>query len=193
MNLPVYTTDTLLLDTYQGESILQMVVHTILFHRWVTRRTRPKEVTNPIFDTLVYVKMDDEEIERYVSEQVARAMETIKEKATGTVALLFYRVQPASGWFRREERVEVEKWRIPIQWYEPYDKSVRLPVKEQRVRSVYDSLLRMLMSVSLEPIPFHQEEVGHSLPFDVVDADKSSSLKDMLHFIVSGPPKLGLF
>jgi hypothetical protein len=137
--------------------------------------------------------MDDEEVEKRVSEQVEHAMETIKERDTGTVAIMFYQIRPASGWFRREERVEVEKWRIPIHWYEAYDKSVSYSVKEQHVRFVYDSLLRMLMAVSLEAVPFHQGEAENTLPFEIVDVDKTSSLKDMFHFIVSGPPKLGLF
>lgn len=192
MNLPVHTTDTLLLDKYQGESVLEAFVHTILFHRCIVRTVRPKEVANPIYDSLFYVKMEDEEIDGRVKEHIVTTLGTLKERVTGTVAVVFFRIRPASGWFSKEERREVEKWRIPIQWYEVYDKSVSHAVKEQRVRYVYDGLLRMLLHVSLDPVPFYQGGNG-DLPFDIVDSDKSSSLKDIFHFIVSGPPKLGLF
>lgn len=195
MNLPVHTTDTLLLDHYQGESIVDTFIHTILFHRLTLGRTvKPKETTNPIYDSLYYVKIADEEVEERVKEQVAQTMMTLRERASGTVALVFYHIQPSSGWFKKEERTEVEKWRIPVQWYETYDRSVSHGAKEERVRRAYESLLRTLMSVTLEPVLFSQGSLhSYSLPFEVMDSDKRNSLKEILQFIVSGPPKLGLF
>lgn len=200
MNLPVHTTPVLLLDKYQGPSVLEAFVHTILFHRMVHRMARPTEVGNPIYESLVYVHSGDDAVSERVTEHVRDAMLTLQDRVAGTLVVVLYLIRPASGWFRKEEKVELEKWRIPIQWYEMYDRSVSHAIKEERVRIVYEGLLRMLMEATLDPLPFwvgkaeanHKEE-SSTLPFDVVDADKSSSLKDILQFIVSGPPKMGLF
>lgn len=198
MNLPVHTTPVLLLDKYQGSSVLEAFVHTILFHRMVHRMARPTEVGNPIYESLVYVHSGDDMVSERVKERVRDAMETLQERVAGTLVVVFYLIRPSSGWFRKEEKVELEKWRIPVQWYELYDRSVTHAMKEERVRVVYDGLLRMLMEATLDPLPFWVEGDGgerenRTLPFDVVDADKSSSLKDILQFIVSGPPRMGLF
>jgi hypothetical protein len=192
MNLPVHTTDTLLLEKYQGESVIEAFVHTILFHRLIVRMARPKEVAHPIYESIHSIQLDDEAVEECVKERVTHALGSLKERVSGTVALTFSLLRPASGWFRQEERTEVEKWRIPVQWYDGHDKSLTHAVKEQRVRQVYDGLLRMLRMVSLDPVPLYQGG-KKDLPFDIVDSDKSNSLKDIFQFIVSGPPKLGLF
>ena len=198
MNLPVHTTSTLLLDKYQGPSVLEAFVHTILFHRMIHRMARPTEVVNPIYESLMYVHCGDHAVSERVTEHVREAMETLQERVAGTMVVGLYLVRPASGWFHKEEKVELEKWRIPVQWYELYDRSVTHAMKEERVRVVYEGLLRMLMEATLDPLPFWVggdggERDNRTLPFDVVDADKSSSLKDILQFIVSGPPRMGLF
>lgn len=186
MNLPVHTTDTLFLDKYLGVSVLEAFVHTILFHRMVHRMVRPIEVGHPVYDSLVYLHSGEE-----VAERIRGAMETLGERDTGTLVVVFYRIQSRSGWWWGEERTEVEKWRIPIQWYTEYDRSLTHSVKEGRVRDVYDGLLRMLLGQTLDPVPFTISAQG--VPFDVMDADKPSRLRDMVQFIVSGPPRMGLF
>jgi hypothetical protein len=152
----------------------------------------PTEVGNPIYESLVYVHGGDRAVSERVTEQIRNTVETMKERVAGTVVVVFYRIRPASGWFSKEERIEVEKWRIPVQWYELYDRSIRHALKEERVQRVYGGLLQMLLGASLNPVPFSMDR-GRDLPFDVIDSDKSSSLKDILQFIASGPPKLGLF
>lgn len=191
MNLPIHITNTLLLDKYQGESVLEAFVHTILFHRMSHRMAKPIEVGNPIYESLVYVHGGDRAVSERVTDQIRNVLETLREREGGTLVVIVYRIQTTTGWFPKEERIEVEKWRIPLQWYELYDRSMTHAIKEERVRVVYEGLLRMLMELTLDSVPFGMDE--GAIPFDIVDADKSSSLKDIFQFIVSGPPRLGLF
>lgn len=189
MNLPVYTTDTLYLDRCHTESVLESFIHTVLFHRVIYKQVKPKEATNPIYDTLHYVMMDDDVLHRMVKEKIETVIQSLKEKKTGTVSVLFFCNKDSGGWFSKTEKVIVERWSIPIQWYELYDKSHSASHKERNIKRVYESLLGMLCTASV-PVYSH---VKNDIPFDIVDLDNSSRLTDLIQFIISGPPKLGIF
>lgn len=188
MNLPVYTTDTLLLEKCHAESVLESMIHTLLFHRMIYKKVKPKEATNPVYDRLHYVMIDDDRLHQVVSEKIRIALDTLKERVAGTISIIFYCTKRESGWFSGAEQIEVEKWSIPIQWHKLYDKSITHLHKERHIKHAYESFIAMLSSA---PVPVYQ--VINDLPFDIIDSDKSSSLKDIFQFIVSGPPKLGIF
>ena len=189
MNLPVYTTDTLLLEQCHSESVLEAMVHTLLFHRLIYKKVKPKEATNSVYDRLHYVMIDDDTLHRAVTEKIRIALSTLKEKVAGTLSIVFYCTKGGSGWFSKAEQVEVEKWSIPIHWHKLYDKSITHSHKEKHIKLVYESFLGMLSSA---PVPVYQV-INDDLPFDIVDPDKSNSLKDIFQFIISGPPKFGIF
>lgn len=186
MNLPTYTTETLYLDQCHAEGVLHGIVHTLLFHRMIYRSVRPKEMPFHAYDTLYYVMIDDDRLHQVVAEKVATVLESLRERPAGTLSVVFYRVQSKGGWFSKE-RADMERWIIPLQWYERYDRSHTQAWKEERIRDMYLSFLSLLSSA---PIPLYQV-VNEYLPFDIVDMDKPSGLKDILQFIVSGPPKMG--
>lgn len=188
MNYPVYTTQTLLLDKYQAESSLLCMVHTLFFHRMIYKSVRPKEMAHPIFESLYYVMIDDPILHETVVDKIKNTLETLKERPIGTVSIIFYKIK-SGNWFSKNEQIEIERWNIPVQWYEQYDQSHTRHSKEQRVLVVYESFLSKLSSI---PIPIYQV-VNDYLPFDIVDSDKSNSFKDILQFIMSGPPKLNIF
>ncbi len=177
------------MDTYQALSVFEMFIHTICFHRMIYKSVKPKEIAHPIYDTLYYVMIDDPVFRKTVTEKIEYVIATIKERPTGTVSLIFYHVKPSTGWFSKEEKIEMERWNIPFQWYESYDKSHTHSMKERRIRSVYFTLLEKLSSA---PAPVYHA-IHDYLPFDIVDSNKSNSFKDLLEFITSGPPKLNLF
>lgn len=189
MNFPSYTLDTVFMDPYQAASVFSMMIHTICFHRMIYKSVKPKEVCDPIYDNLYYVKIDDPRLDQRIQEKIGSIVDTLKARPSGTVSVFFYHVKPSTGWFSKEDRTEMERWNIPFQWYELYDKSYPHSVKEQRIREVYQSLLKQLSSA---PVPIYQV-INDYLPFDIVDSNKSNSLKEIFQFIVSGPPKLNLF
>lgn len=187
MNLPVYTTDTLYLEKCHAEAVLYGMVHTLLFHRMIYRTVRPKEVTCSVYDSFHYVMIDDARLHEKVVEKVNAALESLRERPSGTLSILFYRVKSEGGWFSKEERVDMERWSIPLQWYELYDRSHTQAGKEQQIRKMYTTLLALLSSA---PPPLYHV-INDYLPFDIVDMDKPNSLKEIFQFIVSGPPKMG--
>jgi hypothetical protein len=189
MNIPSYTMDTVLMDPYQGKYVFSMMIHTICFHRMIYKSVKPKEVCDPIYDNLYYIMIDDPLLNQRIEDRLESIIHALKERPSGTITLFFYHVKPSTGWFSKEDRIEMERWNIPFQWYELYDKSYPHSVKEERIRRVYQSLLDKISSA---PVPIYQV-INDYLPFDIVDSNKSNSLKDILQFIVSGPPKLNLF
>jgi len=189
MNFPTYTSDTLLMDPYQGLSVFEMIIHTICFHRMIYKSIKPKEVAHPIYDTIYYVMIDDPTLHHKIMGKLESMIDALKERPSGTVSLIFYHCKPSTGWFSKDEKIEIERWNIPFQWYEVYDKSHHRSLKEQRVRQAYHSLLDKLSSV---PAPIYQV-INDYLPFDIVDSNKTNSFKEILQFIVSGPPKINLF
>lgn len=188
MNHITYTTDTLFLDKYQSESVLLCIIHTILFHRMIYKTVRPKEIAHPIFESLYYIVIDDHELHQTVLDNVKNTLETLKERDAGTVSLIFYKSK-SNGWFSKNEKVVIERWNIPIHWYNIYDQSHTLSSKERKVVHVYESLLSQLSSIS---VPVYQV-VNEYLLFDIIDSDKSNSFKDILQFIMAGPPKINIF
>ena len=188
MNLPIHTTDTLLLDKYQAESVLLCMIHTLFFHRMIYKSVKPKEVAHPIFESLYYIMIDDPDLHKSILDKIESVLETLKERKTGTVRVIFYQ-NKSSGWFNKKEPVEMERWNIPIQWYEPYDKSLTHAFKEKGIIAVYQSFLSKLSSLS-DPTC---QVINDYIPFDIIDSDKSNSFKDLFEFIMSGPPKLGIF
>ncbi len=188
MNLPIYTTDILYLDICHAESVLESVIHTILFHRVIYKRVKPKEATNPVYDSLHYVMIEDEALHRLVQEKIRTALQSLKERKKGTLSVQFYCTKESGGWLSKEETVVVERWSIPIQWYELYDRSHTTQQKEARIKHIYESLLSLLCAA---PVPVYR--MGKDdMPFDVIDLEKPSMLQDLFQFIVSGPPKLGI-
>lgn len=188
MNLPVYTTETLRVDSCHAESVLESMIHTILFHRVIYKKVKPKEVTNPIYDSLYYVMIDDERLHRMVQEKTKVAVQSLKERKGGTIAVHFYCTRDSGGWLSKKENVVVERWSLPIQWYELYDRSHTMEQKERQIKQVYESLLSVLCTA---PVPVYRIESG-DIPFDIVDLDKPNMLQDLFQFITSGPPKLGM-
>jgi|LauGreDrversion4_2_1035121.scaffolds.fasta_scaffold02448_3 hypothetical protein len=189
MNFPTYTTDTLFMDAYQASSVFQMFIHTICFHRMIYKLVKPKELAHPIYDSIYYVMIDDPMFHKTVTEKLEYIIDTVKERPSGTISVIFYHIKPSTGWFSKDDKVEMERWNIPFQWYEPYDKSHTHAMKETHIQSIYLSLLEKLSSV---PAPIYQV-INSYLPFDIIDSNKSNSFKDILQFITSGPPKLNLF
>lgn len=189
MNLPVYTTDTLYLDQCHAESVLESFVHTVLFHRVIHKTVKPKEATNPIYDTLHYVMMDDAILHRMVKNKLETVLQSLRERKSGTISVVFFCNKDSGGWFSKTEQVIVERWSFPIQWYDLYDKSYSTSQKERNMKRIYESLLGMLCTASV-PVYSH---IKNDIPFDIVDSDKSNKLTDLFQFIISGPPKLGIF
>lgn len=179
--------ETLRLEKCHAEAVLYALIHTLLFHRMIYRSVRPKEVSCPIYDTLHYVAIDDDRLHRTVVQLLDTALESLRERSSGTLSVVFYRVKSDGGWFSSEERVDMERWSIPIEWYELYDRSHSHAWKEEHLRERYASFLSL---VSSAPAPLYQV-INDYLPFDIVDTDKISRLKDLFQFIVSGPPKIG--
>ena len=188
MNLPVYTTNTLYMDSCHATTVLESMIHTILFHRVIYKKVKPKETTNPVYDSLYYVMIEDEDLHRIVQEKIQVALQSLKERKRGTLSIHFYCTQESGGWLSKKENVVVERWSLPIQWYELYDRSLTTQQKEHRVKQTYDSLLSLLCTA---PVPVYRVEKG-DIPFDIVDLDKPNMLQDLFQFIVSGPPKLGI-
>lgn len=177
------------MDAYQGLSVFKMFVHTICFHRMIYKDVKPKEVNHAIYDSLYYVMIDDPILDQSIHDKLESIIDAVKERPSGTISLVFYHHKPSTGWFSKEERIEMERWHIPFQWYELYDRSHTHSSKEYRIRSAYHYLLNKLSSASA---PIYQV-INSYLPFDIIDTNKTNSLKDILQFIVSGPPKLSLF
>lgn len=188
MNYPIYTTDTLLLDKYQAESVLLCMIHTLLFHRMIYKSVKPKEVAHPIFESLYYVMIDDPNLHQTVCNKIQAVLETLTERSSGTVSVIFYQ-NKSNGWFNKNEKIETERWKIPIRWYDTHDKSHTRSFKEKRVHAVYESFLSTLCSIQA---PIYQV-LNDELQFDIVDYDKSNRFKDLFEFIISGPPKLSIF
>lgn len=188
MNLLVYTTSTLHLDQCHAEAVLESMIHTILFHRVIYKKVKPKEATNPIYESLHYVMIDDNDLHRLVQEKIQSALQSLKGRKAGTVSVLFYCTKESRGWLSKEENIVVERWSIPIQWSELYDRSRTIQQKESHVKHIYESLLSLLC---VAPVPVYRTDKD-SIPFDVVDLEKPSMLQDLFQFIVSGPPKLGI-
>ena len=189
MNLPVYTTPMLHIDACHAESVLESMIHTSLFHRVIYKKVKPKEVAHPIYDSLYYVMIDDEPLRRIVQEKIQMAVQSLKERKTGTIAVHFYCTRDSGGWLSKKENIVVERWSLPIQWYELYERSHTTQQKERRIKQTYESLLSILCT---SPVPVYRVENG-DIPFDIVDLDKPNMLQDLFQFITSGPPKLGIF
>jgi hypothetical protein len=150
---------------------------------------KPKEIANPIYDTIYYIMIDDPILEQTVTDKLEYTINSLKDRPSGTLSLLFYYNKPSTGWFSKDEKIEIERWNIPFQWYALYDKSYTHSIKENRIRFVYHSLLDKLSTVPT----FVYQVINDYLPFDIIDSNKTNSLKDILQFIVNGPPKLQLF
>lgn len=189
MNVPIYTIDTLLLDRCHAESVLLAFVHTILFHRMIYRIVRPKDESCGVYEVLNYVRVDDDVLHQMVREKISSALESLRERDTGVLSIVFYYIRPSGGWWSKEEQVEMERWNIPLQWYELYDRS---DSHQQKVAHLLRSMENLLTVLSSAP-PTHYPIINRDLPFDIIDSDKTNSFKDIIQFIVRGPPKLGIF
>jgi hypothetical protein len=186
MNYPIYTLPyPIWLDTYQAPSVLSCFLHTALFHRQLFQCVRPKEMSSAVFDTLVYVAIDDNELHSRVEEDISRVIEELGTEG-GTVTLLFYSVKKGSGWFATEEKREIEKWVIPVRWYDGRDKSIALSKKEEQVYHRYQEWLALFLST---PIP-HSPCIQTYLSFSISVMESRNRFHELFHTLISGPPKL---
>jgi len=111
MNISQFSLNDLVVELNYVKEVLRCILHTIIFNRAIGLIQPVEEVVD--FIDYVYVRVNDETIEKDVSEKVEIFQHMLKKKDVkeGKVIISFEH-QPQGGWF--SQKVCWERWLINI-------------------------------------------------------------------------------
>jgi hypothetical protein len=156
--------------------VCKCLVHTILFLR-ILESTTPLDVMPPEFDRLDYVA--NPRFQDRVDEVLETLRGLFRKKKFVQLTISIYRVITEGGWFSREEKVEWERWTIPIR----HTNELILPEEETRSR------IQLILQTSDKSTDHY---VGGKHTFEIYDAseEKGWTFADLADLVKKGPPRI---
>jgi hypothetical protein len=152
------------------------LIHSLLFQR-VIERVAPKEVSEPELESIDYIC--NPRFESIVDEELEKVRGLLRKKKFIQLTVSFYRIIKEGGWFSAEEKVEWERWTIPIRLVQHLD------LKESSIKSTLQEIL-----INCDRHTNHVP--GGKIVFSIYDAseEKGWTLADLADIIKKGPPSL---
>ena len=115
MNIIKIQLPTITCNHSQSASILEIIIHTILFQRTIGMRVKPREIESYLFDDLVYVAIDDDTIINRIKHELIRICQTKEGNSLPIVLSLYYSIKRYGFLGEYYEKVEFERWSITLQ------------------------------------------------------------------------------
>ena len=148
MNVNKFQLPTITCNHSQSSSILEIVIHTILFNRTLGIRVTPKEIESYLFDDLVYIAMDDDQIINTVKHDVIHLCQKREGNLLPIVLSLYYSVKKYGILGEYDEKIEFERWSIHLQ-YVSEKTFAEENTLEKEIRTVIHAIL------SVQELPLH--------------------------------------
>ena len=176
MNLVSFILPEIKVPLQGFKPVCRCLVHTVLFLR-VLEHTAPRDVTPPEFDRLDYVM--NPRFEDKVDEVLETLRGLLRKKKFVQLTISIYRIVKEGGWFSKEERVEWDRWTIPIR----HTHELLIPEEETR------DVVQVILQKADQTIDHY---VGGKHVFEIYDAseEKGWTFADLAELIKKGPPSI---
>ena len=162
MNVAKYQLPTITCNHSQSASILEILVHTILFNRTLGIRVTPKEIESYLFDDLEYVAINDERIINDVKHDLINLCQTREGNTLPIILSLYYAVKKYGILGEYDEKIEFERWSIVLQFVK--EKTFAEENKlEQDIRATINAIL------SVEELPLQMPQY-EKFSFNIANA-----------------------
>lgn len=190
MNAEVFELPALEVEPHQVSETLRCLLHTVLFNR-ALGSVRPRDVDSSLFEPLTWVHCGDDAAAERLETKIARvqawvdrqqAQQTASPPPTSPppprrralVTLSFFERRQQQGWFlRQEQRLNWEKWVVPLSVVAPPagadPEPARAARKQALLASIEAALTAIVTGVSerRDHIPPVVSGAPLTFPFDV--------------------------
>jgi hypothetical protein len=164
MNVAKYQLPTITCNHSQSASILEILIHTILFNRTLGIRMTPKEIESYLFDDLEYVAINDERIINDVKHDLINLCETREGNILPITLSLYYSIKKYGILGEYDEKIEFERWSILLQYVK--EKTFAEENKlEQEIRGAINTILSVQeLPLQLPPYEKFSFAITNSTP-----------------------------
>jgi hypothetical protein len=153
MNVTKYQLPTLICNQSESVSILEIVIHTILFQRTLGIEVTPKDTESYLFDNLSYVAIDDDRIINKVKHDLICIYQEKEGNTLPVIISLYYAIKKYGILGEYYEKIEFERWSITLEYM--LDKTF---VDENTLENKILEMITMIASVSELPIQLPNHE-----------------------------------
>ena len=115
MNVTKYQLPTLICNQTESASILEIVIHTILFQRTLGMIVIPKETESYLFDNLSYVAIDNDRILNQVKHDLIHICQEKEGNTLPIIISLYHGVKKYGILGEYYEKLEFERWSITLE------------------------------------------------------------------------------
>jgi Autophagy-related protein 101 len=116
MNITKFQLPTIKCNTSQSASILEILIHTILFTRTIGMRVVAKEIDSYLFDDLVYTAIHDDEIISNVKHEIIHICQTREGNTLPLLLSLYHSTKKYGILGEYHEKLEFERWFITLEY-----------------------------------------------------------------------------
>jgi len=153
MNVTKYQLPTLTCNQSESASILEIVIHTILFQRTLGIAVTPKEIESYLFDNLSYIAIDDEYILNQVKHDLIRICQEKEGNKLPIVLSLYYGVKKYGILGEYYEKIEFERWSITLEYVID-----RIFADENTLEHKISEIITTIVSISELPLQLPNHE-----------------------------------
>ena len=159
MNIYKFQTPTIRCNPAHTASILEMLIHTILFNRTIGMRVTPKEIESYLFDDLFYTAIDDDKIMDKVKHDVIGLCQTREGSMVSFILSLYHSTKKYGILGEYHEKMEFERWSIPLHYV-----SEKIFAEENILEYEIRAAIQMILSVQELPLDLpHQETFSFTI------------------------------
>jgi hypothetical protein len=153
MNVNKFQLPTITCNYSQSASILEIVIHTILFSRTIGMRVTPKEIDSYLFDDLSYTAIDNDEIINEVKHEIIRICQTRDDKTLPLILSLYHSTKKYGILGEYYEKTEFERWFITLEYV-----SEKIFAEETILEYQIREVIQNIISVHELPLQFPNHE-----------------------------------
>ena len=153
MNVSKFKLQTLTCNHSQSASILEIIIHTILFNRTIGIPTIPKEIESYLFDDLYYVAIDDDKTLNTVKHELIRISQIKDEDDISIILSLYYSIKKYGILGEYDEKIEFERWTIPLHYV-----TDKIFVEENELQQKIQDSIHLILSVEEIPVQMPNRE-----------------------------------
>lgn len=153
MNVKKFHLPTITCNRSESTSILEILVHTILFNRTLGIRVTPKKIESYLFDDLDYSAIDDERLIDNVKHEVIRICETREGNILPLIVSLYDSTKKYGIFGEYYEKIEFERWSISLQYV-----SERTFAEEKTLEKEIQAAIHVILSVQELPTQMPNSE-----------------------------------
>ena len=159
MNIHKFQTPKITCHPSQSASILEMLIHTILFNRTIGMRVTPKETESYLFDDLFYTAIDDDKIMDKVKHDVIDICQRREGNMLPLIVSLYQSTKKYGILGEYHEKMEYERWSIPLHYV-----SEKIFAEENILEYEIRAAIQMILSVQELPLDLpHQETFSFTI------------------------------